>query len=93
MKLLRHASAWLNRAGQRMSKRDFADLDVASREELVAFAEAAPPLSLPRVFFDRLLQDAYHFYYTNPRGTLHLGFIAPPQPDGFMDFQKPPKNS
>ena len=91
--LLRHTAAWLNRAGQRMKGRDFADLEAASREELVAFAEAAPPRSLPQVFFHRLLQDAYRFYYGDPRGGRYLGFEGPPQPQGFMDFEKPPKRA
>lgn len=91
IRLLRTGCQWLDLEARKLKAADFAALDPASQETIVARAEKARERSLPRVFFNVTREDALQRYYSDPRSWQTLGFAGPPQPDGFLDHAEAPR--
>ena len=64
----------------RQTGRDFADLDVTAREDVLRAVEEAEP-----AFFAALVEHTYRGYYTYPRSTPRSATQSrPPQPLGYQ---------
>lgn len=46
-----------------------------------------------RNFFNKFREKLYEFYFLHPKILNKLNYDGPPQPKGFMDYNKPPKIS
>jgi hypothetical protein len=90
LRLVGAGCQWLDVEARRRGATDFAALAPVRREEVAAEAEKAPPRSVPRVFFDRMRGAAMGHYYARPETWPGLGYSGPPQPEGFLDFDRPP---
>ena len=90
IRLLQYGCKWLDDRAKTLGAADFASLDPARRETVVAQAAAAPEGSSLRAFFDQTRDDAMEAYYSDPRNWPAIGFRGPPQPDGYPDFAGPP---
>jgi hypothetical protein len=88
--LLSLGCTWLDNQARQRGGENFATLEEATREQLVAQAEASPPGSLPATFFQVSLALAYRHYYARRESWIGLGFSGPPQPIGFPDHAQPP---
>ena len=84
---------WLDQQADKLGAADFAALDPGLRVKVAGNAELASKGSLPRVFFDGVLDIALRHYYAQPSTWPGLGYSGPPQPHGFMDFSGPPSGS
>lgn len=85
-RLIDQGCTWLDRQGGQ----PFAALGVDARERILAAAAAAPPNTLPRVFFDVTRAEVMTLYYSHPASWRALGLAGPPQPDGHPDHARPP---
>jgi len=90
LKLIQAGCRWLDKQARSRGGKNFATIDVADRERVVRLAEQATAKSMPRMFFEHTRQDAFHFYYAQPETWLMLDYPGPPQPQGFMDYTRPP---
>jgi hypothetical protein len=85
---------WLNAQARASFGRDFVQLDAAGRETVVGRAASSAFDTLPRLFFERTRATAYFFYYGQPASWRGMrGYRGPPQPQGFVDYAKPPRAS
>jgi len=92
-RLIALGCAWLDGQARERGTAEFAALDPAGREAVVALAERSPARSLPRAFFELTQEQAFTHYYAQAASWQGLGFAGPPQPLGFLDFAAPPKAS
>lgn len=90
-RLLELACGWLDAEARRAGAADFAALAEAERDAIVARAEGAPPGTPPRALFDTIRPDAFRLYYSDSRSWGGLGYAGPPQPEGFLDHDRPPE--
>lgn len=92
LKLLTHGCAWLDSQARNIdaSVRHFRDLETDTKIRIVTLAEEAKAKSVGRVFFRNVRTDTIRFYYSTPQVWTALGYDGPPQPDGFLDFDRPP---
>ena len=70
---------------------NFDGLDQARRDAVVTFAESSPEKSIPHLFFERVRFDLLGLYYASPASWAGLGISSPPQPNGYPDYMKPPR--
>lgn len=82
---------WLDEQAATFMQSDFDALTSERREVVVTTAEVSPPGSIPRMFFERVRQDLFGFYYAHPASWKSLGLEAPPQPAGNPDYMKHPQ--
>lgn len=90
--LLDWGVAWLNNQAQARHGRNFAELDEAGRDAIVAQAAAAEYNTRPRVFFEWTRTKAFFHYYARPeswRGIVQ--YRGPTQPSGLLDYALPPR--
>lgn len=90
LQLLEAGCRWLDRAAVARGATDFAALDAAGREAVVAGMSAGTPGSPERQFFDRVRGSAMRYYYAEPAVWKSMGYAGPPQPVGFPDHAEPP---
>jgi hypothetical protein len=89
-RLIDRGCQWLDQqAGERFGG-SFAEISEEQRVAVVQIAEDAPRDSLPNVFFRAVRDDLFDRYYADVRAWPSLGFAGPPQPVGFLDFDRPP---
>ncbi len=88
LKLLSLGCAWLDR--QARPRKRFSHLPEPSRARVVKRAQSSTPGKIERLFFERTHDDLLGLYYANPKAWHGLGFAGPPQPFGFLDFDRPP---
>lgn len=84
---------WLDNEARRKGGREFATLNEVAQIQIVRQAENSPATSLPRLFFELMLDLCYQIYYTHEEAWAGIGYTGPPQPLGFMDFAAPPGKS
>lgn len=82
---------WLDTRAREFDGRNFASLIEAGRAAVASLAESAAPGSIPRLFFERTLDDTFLYYYARRESWVMLGYRGPPQPLGFMDHTQPPQ--
>jgi hypothetical protein len=93
-RLIKTGCAWLDaQAKDRYGVENFSSLSETQREHVVALAAAEKMDTLPRVFLERLRQDAFFHYYAQPASWSELPYAGPPQPKGHLDFYLPPRAS
>lgn len=93
-RLIKTGCAWLDaQAKDHYSVENFSSLSETQREHVIALAAAEKKDTLPRVFFERLRQDAFFHYYAQPASWSGLPYAGPPQPKGHLDFYLPPRSS
>lgn len=88
--IIRLGCGWLDRQAREEGAAGFAVLGEEARIRIVARAEASGTSSLAREFFRLALVMAYRHYYSKQESWAALDYDGPPQPRGFMDFDKPP---
>lgn len=81
---------WLDAQARARGAADFAALDPAAREVVVAQAAAAGKEAPEYYFFQATQHEALGFYYTQPGSWPGLGYRGPPQPLGYMDYTRKP---
>ncbi len=91
-RLLREGCGLLDRVAQRAYGRDFSELDEEQRVRIVEFFERQGPRTLARAFFRGVRDDLFELYYSQPQSWTGLGMDRPPQPAGYMDYQRPPEH-
>lgn len=82
--------AWLDTEARRNGREDFAELVAEQRNRVVESAATANQGALQRTFFVMTRQDAFQFYYSDPRSLPGLDYPGPPQPLGFPYHQLAP---
>ena len=90
--LLEWGVDWLNNQAQARHGRNFAEVDEAGRDEIVAQTATADYNTRPRVFFEWTRTKAFFHYYARPeswRGIVQ--YRGPTQPVGFIDYALPPR--
>ena len=93
-RLITTGCAWLDtQAKDHYDVESFSSLSETQRESVVTLAAAEKIDTLPRVFFERLRQDAFFHYYAQPASWSGLAYAGPPQPKGHLDFYLPPRAS
>ncbi len=90
-RLLVSGTGWANGMAAAKGISRFSDLTELQRIEIVAEAESQGPKTGPGYFFVHTLQDATAFYYAHRESWGGLGFSNPPQPLGYLDFEKAPE--
>lgn len=80
---------WLDREARRSGEPDFASLPPAQKESIVSAAESSSPQSMPRVFFNVILDLAMLHYYIQSEAWAGLDYAGPPQPGGFIGHDRP----
>jgi hypothetical protein len=81
--------AWLDAEARKRGAEAFHQMSNKRQMLLVSVAERHRRGTVPRVFFANLRTQAFHHYYADPQTWAALGYAGPPQPRGFMDYQKP----
>lgn len=89
-RLLLNGCLWLENTALREFQSPFAELDESQRARIVAAMEQASSRSLANVFFANVQKDLFELYYSQPASWQGLGIDRPPQPMGYLDYQKPP---
>jgi len=89
--LFKYGCAWLEQQAQALTKDDFINLDAKQQDNIISLAEKAPFNSIPQKFFQIVRLNAMKNYYADPRSWAELAYATPPQPNGFLDYQEPPK--
>lgn len=85
-----YGAFWLDRQAAGQGGKDFLDLDEAGRTDALtaAFASAdvaASQFAVTLRFYGGLA------YYSEPAIKAAFSYTGPPQPEGFADFEDPPK--
>jgi len=89
--VLARGVAWLDRQARDLGDKDFLALDDGARESIASRAAAAGTESLEGLFFQLTRVDALRYYYIRPEAWHGLpGYHGPPQPLGYLDYQRPP---
>lgn len=88
--LLRRGCYWLDAMARKHYQTSFADLSDDQRIHIVELMEQSRSRSLARIFFTRVRNELFEHYYSHPAGWPGLGIERPPQPHGYMDYNKPP---
>jgi hypothetical protein len=88
--LLIDGTVWLDRQAKRQGAANFLALDEAARLAAVEAAFASKD-GVARQFTSELRFHAGRLYYTEPVIKAAFPYTGPPQPNGFADFQDPPR--
>ena len=90
--LIKRGCFWLNKQAQtKFHKMSFINLSDAEKIVIVKQAEKSKNGDIAKLFFERIKQDAFWFYYAHPETWRVLGFEGPPQPNGYLNYTKPPR--
>lgn len=90
LRSLAQGAAWLDGRARAAGASRFTALDVAGREAVLQAAlssDAEGADAIVRTLRNRALT----LYYTKPAIMSAFAYTAPPQPEGFPDFQDPPR--
>lgn len=90
-KLIKDGCKWLNNRAVERGSYNFASLNELQRDYLVTLASSGKINSLERVFFIKIRNDAFYYYYSHPTTWNALRYPGPPQPMGFMNYTSPPR--
>lgn len=83
---------WLQKNANTHGHENFCDLSRSQQEAIVASMEQSHPGSIENIFFHTILDDAFHYYYADPKSWVGLAYAGPPQPYGYSDYQLAPKS-
>lgn len=89
-RLLLNGCLWLENMALKRHDTEFHKLDEPARVAIVELLETPQVPRFARVFFSRVQDDLYEFYYSRPESWAGLGMERPPQPAGYMNYAKPP---
>lgn len=92
-RVIRAGCRWLDRSARSSGADGFAAMDEPGREAIVAAAAAGDARPLPKAFFRIVHQIAMRHYYAQTAAWSGLGYEGPPQPEGFMSFDRPPPSA
>ena len=85
--LLKLGMDWLDNQSQISFSKNYKELGKKEQEKLAYIASSQEAPSVVQLFFDRIKNDAFFMYYTQPDSW--KGMIgSPPQPYGYPDFQE-----
>lgn len=87
-RVIRRGLHWLD--GESKGEGGFSSLPRDARHTLLERAVAQAPGSVPRVLLDRLRMELFALYYARPETLAALGLPPPPQPAGYLDYQRAP---
>ena len=90
-RVLKRGVSWLNSEAVRSTGREFLFLGQREQVDLLKNAEAADSESPENRFFRRMRDLTLKLYYTRPLAWQVLCYQGPPQPLGFIDYEKPPR--
>lgn len=80
--------SWLNEYSIKViGGNSFEGISASKRIEVITFAFASPLGTLPRVFVDRIRQDAFRLYYQKQLAYSSILSMRPIQPFGYPDYQ------
>lgn len=82
--------AWLDAQARAAGAARFVHLDKAAREAVLQAALASEAHQVA-AFVRGLRTRAFTHYYTHPTVMAAFAYTGPPQPEGFPDFQEPPR--
>ena len=89
--MLRQGVAWLDQQAQlNGSSSGYLGLSFTQKNQCIAIALKNPPMTLPRVFMERLMEDAFRFYYTQVEAYKHIKDMKPIQPLGYPKHHRSP---
>jgi hypothetical protein len=88
-RLLELGCEWLDGQANALYGKGFINLGMNQRIRVVKIAEATEKHWMQRVFFDRVRQDVFSFYYSQPVSWTGLIITVPPQPFGYARYDKP----
>jgi len=88
--LLALGCQWLDKQAQLSATKSFSLLAKNRQIKVVELAEKSKKGSIEKLFFDRIRQDAFTIYYSQPESWKALGISAPPQPMGYLNHSSPP---
>ena len=90
VRLIKLGCRWLDRRARASGANTFAALDDARRELIVDQTSRPTAERLPNAFFTTVRYRAMTAYYARADGWGGLRYDGPPQPNGFMDYHRPP---
>lgn len=88
--LVEKGCLWFEQQSMHIYKTPFLALQQAEQVKLMQQAEKSGLKDPQNNFFRALRQDAYTYYYSDPRSWEGLVYAGPPQPSGFPDFNQRP---
>jgi hypothetical protein len=89
-RLLDLGCTWLDEQASFFGEKAFVALGQNQRARLVLFASEQAFGSVPRVFFETTQAHAFRLFWARPEAWATIGYGAPPQPEGFIDYAEPP---
>jgi hypothetical protein len=90
--MLRQGVTWLDQQAQlNGSSSGYLGLSLVKKNQCIALALQSPPMTLPRVFMERLMEDAFRLYYTQLDAYKHIKDMKPIQPFGYPKRHMAPK--
>jgi hypothetical protein len=89
--MLQKGAEWLNVNSLKLGRgKGFESATFQIQEKLIDAALQSQVRSLPRVFIERVLQDAYMFYYQKQEAYSHIAGMRPIQPFGYPEHARAP---
>lgn len=83
--------AWLDQQARSMGVAvGFVGLSPEQKNQTIAHALKQPQLTLPKVFMQRLMEDAFRLYYSHPSAYRVVKSMQPLQPMGYPKHHLPP---
>ncbi len=89
-RVIRRGVRWLDDEAKTKADSGFRSLLPQERHAVLERAVAFAPDSVPRVLVDRLRIEFFRLYYARTETIAALGLPPPPQPAGYLDFQRAP---
>jgi len=87
--MLQKGAEWLNVNSLKLGRRTgFVSATFQTQEKLIDAALHSQAQSLPRVFIERVLQDAYMFYYQKQEAYSDIAGMRPIQPFGYPEHAR-----
>lgn len=89
--LLELGCQWLDANARMLHQKEFRMLSEKEKFNIVLKAEGSLKQPIPQLFFDRVKNDIFVFYYSHPDSWQSLGINLPPQPLGYLNYVVAPK--
>ena len=89
-RLVQWGCHWLETSAQNLHQKAFAESVEEDRVALIEHLERGQAQSWEWLFFDLTRRQSVQIYYAEPTVWAALGYPGPPQPAGFLDFDRPP---
>ena len=87
-KLIQLGCYWLNLKSKALYKAKFIQLSDAQQIKVVTLLESSPQGNIEQQFFERVLSDAFRFYYSEPASWSLFALNGSPQPMGYPDYSQ-----